>query len=114
MRVSRTSNGRVQSTVGWSERGTATASVLFCRQTGQTIGASAFGAIVNGVLAARLVGMGDLDSVTRALHAGTAPEVARRAVSDAVRTVYLGAGCAAALPFLVLLFLAPRRFPATD
>ncbi|AQW56359.1 MFS transporter [Stenotrophomonas sp. NPDC087984] len=104
----------VQSTVGWTERGTATASVLFCRQTGQTIGASVFGAIVNGVLSARLVGMGDLDSVTRALHAGTAPEAARRAVSDAVRTVYLGAGCAAALAFLVLLFLAPRRFPATD
>ncbi|MEV0640099.1 MFS transporter [Streptomyces sp. NPDC050619] len=101
----------VQSTVGWAERGTTTASVLFCRQTGQTIGAALFGAVANGVLAARLGGASDLDSMTRALDAGTAPEATRRAIADAVHTVYLGAGCAAAVAFLVLLFLAPRRFP---
>ncbi|MDN0200866.1 MFS transporter [Streptomyces sp. S.PNR 29] len=101
----------VQSTVGWSERGTTTASVLFCRQTGQTIGASVFGAVANGVLAARLGGASDLDSVTRALDAGTAPEATRRAIADAVHAVYLGAACAAALAFLVLLVLAPRKFP---
>ncbi|MGW0331189.1 MFS transporter [Streptomyces sp. NPDC003011] len=101
----------VQSTVGWAERGTTTASVLFCRQTGQTVGAAVFGAIANGVLAARLGGAGDLDSVTRALDAGTAPEATRRAIADAVHAVYLGASCAAAVAFLVLLFLAPRRFP---
>ncbi|MEV2213746.1 MFS transporter [Streptomyces sp. NPDC050997] len=101
----------VQSTVGWSERGTTTASVLFCRQTGQTVGAALFGAVANGVLAARLGGAGDLDSVTRALDAGTVPEATRRAIADAVHAVYLGASCAAAVAFLVLLFLAPRRFP---
>ncbi|WP_062645240.1 MFS transporter [Streptomyces maremycinicus] len=101
----------VQSTVGWSERGTTTASVLFCRQTGQTIGASVFGAVANGVLAARLGGAGDLDSVTRALAAGTAPGAVRDAVASAVHAVYLGAACAAALAFLVLLCVAPRRFP---
>ncbi|MFE2265630.1 MFS transporter [Streptomyces griseosporeus] len=101
----------VQSTVGWAERGTTTASVLFCRQTGQTIGASVFGAVANGVLAARLGGAGDLDSVTRAWDAGTAPEAARRAIAAAVHAVYLGAACAAALAFLVLLCVAPRRFP---
>ncbi|MCH0569485.1 MFS transporter [Streptomyces sp. MUM 136J] len=101
----------VQSTVGWTERGTATASVLFCRQTGQTIGASVFGAVANGVLASRLGGAGDLDSVTRAWESGAAPEAARRAIADAVHAVYLGASCAAALAFLALLFVAPRRFP---
>ncbi|MFF5184077.1 MFS transporter [Streptomyces sp. NPDC000345] len=101
----------VQSTVGWSERGTTTASVLFCRQTGQTVGASVFGAVANGVLAARPGGAGDLDSVTRALDAGTAPETVRRAVASAVHAVYLGASCAAALAFVVLLCVAPRRFP---
>ncbi len=101
----------VQSTVGWAERGTTTASVLFCRQTGQTIGAAVFGAVANGVLAARLGGSGDLDSVTRALDAGVAPEATRRAIADAVHAVYLGAAGAAALAFLVLLFLAPRKFP---
>ncbi|MFD0315476.1 MFS transporter [Streptomyces flavalbus] len=102
----------VQSTVGWAERGTATGSVLFCRQTGQTVGAALFGAVANGVLAARLGGAGDLDSVTRGYDAGTAaPEPVRGAIADAVHAVYLGASCAAALAFLVLLFLAPRRFP---
>ncbi|MEU6593042.1 MFS transporter [Streptomyces sp. NPDC046881] len=101
----------VQSTVGWSERGTTTASVLFCRQTGQTLGASLFGAVANGVLAARLGGAGDLDSVTRALDAGTVPEATRRAIADAVHAVYLGAAGAAALAFVVLLLVAPRRFP---
>ncbi|MFI6207104.1 MFS transporter [Streptomyces sp. NPDC051041] len=101
----------VQSTVVWSERGTATASVLFCRQTGQTVGAALFGAVANGVLAARLGGAGDLDAVTRALDAGTASETTRRAVADAVHAVYLGAAGAAVLAFAVLLALAPRRFP---
>ncbi|MFH0519875.1 MFS transporter [Streptomyces sp. M41] len=102
----------VQSTVGWSERGTTTASVLFCRQTGQTVGAAVFGAVANGVLAARLGGASDLDSVTRALDSGgTAPEATRRAIADAVHAVYFGAAGAAALAFLVLLLLAPRRFP---
>ncbi|MFJ4621399.1 MFS transporter [Streptomyces sp. NPDC088812] len=101
----------VQSTVGWSERGTTTASVLFCRQTGQTVGAAVFGAVANGVLAARLGGAGDLDSVTGALASGPAREATRRAVADAVHAVYLGASCAAAVAFAVLLLVAPRRFP---
>ncbi|MCX4906155.1 MFS transporter [Streptomyces sp. NBC_00878] len=101
----------VQSSVGWSERGTATASVLFCRQTGQTIGAALFGAIANGVLASRLGGAGDLDSVTKSLDSGTPDEHVRRAVAEAVHSVYFGAACAAGLAFLVLLLVAPRRFP---
>ncbi|MGW2458819.1 MFS transporter [Streptomyces argyrophyllae] len=104
----------VQSTVGWSERGTTTASVLFCRQTGQTLGASLFGAVANGVLAARLGGAGDLDSVTRALDDGTAAEATRRAIAGAVHAVYLGAAVAAALAFVVLLVVAPRRFPVLE
>ncbi|MGW3648140.1 MFS transporter [Streptomyces sp. NPDC000878] len=101
----------VQSTVGWSERGTATASVLFCRQTGQTIGAALFGAVANGVLASRLGGASDLDSVTRELGTSAAPEATRRAIADAVHAVYFGAAGAAALAFVALLVLAPRRFP---
>ncbi|MFY7568383.1 MFS transporter [Streptomyces sp. WI04-05B] len=104
----------VQSTVGWSERGTTTASVLFCRQSGQTIGAALFGAVANGVLASRLGGAGDLDSVTRALGASVTPEATRRAIADAVHSVYFGAAGAAALAFVVLLVLAPRRFPVLE
>ncbi|WP_432057476.1 MDR family MFS transporter [Streptomyces sp. bgisy022] len=101
----------VQSSVRWEERGTATASVLFCRQTGQTVGAALFGAVANGVLAARLGGSGGLDAVTGSLGDGAVPEATRRAVADAVEAVYLGAAGAAALAFLVLLVLAPRTFP---
>ncbi|MEE1758220.1 MFS transporter [Streptomyces sp. SP18BB07] len=101
----------VQSSVEWEERGTATASILFCRQTGQTLGAAAFGAVANGVLASRLGGSGNLDAVTHGLGTGPAPEPIRAAIADAVRAVYLGAGCAATAALLVLLVAAPRRFP---
>ncbi len=111
----------VQSTVGWAERGTTTASVLFCRQVGQSIGAALFGAIANGVLAARLLDApvdglpGDLDAVARTLEdpgaVSSAAEYLRRAVDAAVDYVYVGAAGAAALALLALITLAPRRFP---
>lgn len=103
----------VQSTVGWSERGTTTASVLFCRQVGQSLGAALFGAVANAVLVSRLGG-GDLDSVARTLDGpgGTAgADTLRRAVDAAVDHVYAGAAAAAGLALLVLLFVAPKRFP---
>ncbi|WP_370748544.1 MFS transporter [Streptomyces sp. MnatMP-M17] len=112
----------VQATVGWSERGTATASILFCRQVGQSVGAAVFGAVANGALASRLddppsPGLPrDLDSVSTALEnpaalTAEALEYLRRAVDAAVDRVYLGAAVAAALALLVLLVLAPKRFP---
>ncbi len=97
----------VQSTVGWAERGTTTASVLFCRQIGQTLGAAAFGAVANGVIAGRLGADTDLDTVART----PGDETVRRAVDAAVEWVHVGAAAAAVLTLLVLLFLAPRRFP---
>ncbi|MFJ1787900.1 MFS transporter [Streptomyces anulatus] len=112
----------VQSTVGWAERGTTTASVLFCRQVGQSIGAALFGAVANGVLAARLLDApvtglpDDLDAVARALEdpgalSAAATDYLRRAVDSAVDHVYIGAAGAAALALLTLITLAPRRFP---
>ena len=112
----------VQSTVGWSERGTTTASVLFCRQVGQSVGAALFGAIANGVLAGRLAkapdpGLAhDLDSVSKALAdpaslSSQAAEYLRRSVDTAVGYVFIGSAAAAALALLVLIFMAPRRFP---
>lgn len=112
----------VQSTVGWSQRGTTTASVLFCRQVGQSIGAALFGAVANGVLAARLLDApvsglpDDLDAVARTLEdpgalSAAATDYLRRAVDTAVDYVYIGAAGAAALALLALITLAPRRFP---
>ncbi|WP_420034050.1 MFS transporter [Streptomyces sp. cg28] len=97
----------VQSTVGWAERGTATASILFYRQIGQTVGAAVFGAVANGVISHRLGAGADLDSVAR----DTGAEPVRRAIDAAVDAVYIGAACAAAVALTVLITLAPRRFP---
>ncbi|MBD0746510.1 transporter [Streptomyces sp. CBMA152] len=112
----------VQSCVGWSERGTATASVLFCRQVGQSVGAALFGAVANATITGRLASVpvaglpSDLDSVSRALaHPGglsvSAVDYLRRSVATAVDHVYVGAALAAVVALLVLLLLAPRRFP---
>ncbi|MFI9121630.1 MFS transporter [Streptomyces bikiniensis] len=109
----------VQSTVPYEERGTTTASVLFCRQVGQSVGAAVFGAVANGVLAARLGGDGDLDALARSLDSPESlspatTDTLRRAVDAAVDYVHLGAAGAAALALLVLLVLAPRRFPVLE
>ncbi|MFJ8887641.1 MFS transporter [Streptomyces sp. NPDC102402] len=115
----------VQSTVGWAERGTTTASVLFCRQVGQSLGAALFGAVANGVLTSGLASSpapglpGDLDAVSHALEdpaalSATAADHLRRAVDTAVDHVFTGAAGAAALALLVLVVLAPRRFPVLD
>ncbi|MFF8280921.1 MFS transporter [Streptomyces lateritius] len=102
----------VQSTVPYEERGTTTASVLFCRQVGQSVGAALFGAVANGVLAAHLGGSTHLDSLAYALD--HADDGLRRAVDAAVGHVFLGAAGAAALALLALLVVAPRRFPVLE
>ncbi|MFJ7998490.1 MFS transporter [Streptomyces sp. NPDC096310] len=112
----------VQSTVGWAERGTATASILFCRLIGQSVGAAVFGAVANSVLSERLASAPtpglpeDVDGVARALEdpaslSAEAAEYLRRAMDTAVDHVYVGAAGAGALALLALLLLAPRRFP---
>lgn len=109
----------VQSSVSWAERGTATASILFCRQIGQSVGAALFGAIANSVLASRLAhapvpGLpDDLDSVSRALAdpgalTAAGADYLRHAVDAATGHVFLFAACAAAASLLVMVFVAPR------
>ncbi|WP_374199195.1 MFS transporter [Streptomyces sp. ISL-44] len=112
----------VQSTVGWAERGTATASVLFSRQVGQSIGAALLAAVANATIAARLIdapvsGLPTaLDDVTKALDqpgllSQAAADYLREAVAAAVDHIFLGATGAAVASLLVLLLMAPRRFP---
>ncbi|MEV1049682.1 MFS transporter [Streptomyces sp. NPDC049887] len=102
----------VESTVRWAERGTTTASVLFCRQVGQSVGAALFGAPADAVPAARLGGAGDPDSVARALADGSSNDRLRHAVATAVDLVFVGAAAAAALALLALLF-APAQVPGS-
>lgn len=112
----------VQATVGWAERGTATASVLFCRQVGQSVGAALLAAVANATLASRLAdaaapGLPDgLDDVAKALERPellppSAAGELRAAVAAAVDHIFLGAAVAALVALLILLLAAPRRFP---
>jgi multidrug resistance protein len=99
----------VQSTVPWSERATATSSVLFCRQVGQVVGAAVFGAVANATLADRLPG-GAPDTLSAALNAHPT-DLLRHAIAAAVTHVYVGAALAGALALVILLTVTPRRFP---
>lgn len=92
-----------QASVERSDRGSATASVLFSRILGQTIGAALFGGIVNIGLADHIGG----DAVTRIMdpalrNAFPAAEIAplMLAIANALRHVFLAAG------FLALVGLA--------
>ncbi|NGN66240.1 MFS transporter [Streptomyces sp. A7024] len=97
----------VQSTVGWAERGTATASVLFNRQIGQSVGAALFGAVANATIGARLAESGaGLNDVAGA----EVSEPVRRAVDAAVDHIFWGAAAAAVLAAVALLW-APKKFP---
>jgi hypothetical protein len=98
-----------QSSVGWAERATATSSILFCRQVGQSIGAALFGAVANATIAHRL---GSAAGSLNDLEGSALTESERQAVASAVGHVFEGAACAAALAVAVLVFVAPRRFPA--
>jgi EmrB/QacA subfamily drug resistance transporter len=114
----------VQSCVPWGERGTATASVLFCRQVGQSIGAVLFAVIANTTIAGRLRDApsrvrghlpSTLDGVARVLdgHRGSTAvrDYLRHAVTASVDHVYVGAAGFALCAVLVLIFIAPKHFP---
>ncbi|MGW6709967.1 MFS transporter [Streptomyces sp. NPDC054956] len=112
----------VQSTVGWAERGTTTASVLFCRNVGQSVGAALLGAVANATIAGRLADApvpglpAHLDDVAKALDqpqllSPDAAEFLRRAVAAAGDHIFAGATLAAVAAALILLLVAPRRFP---
>lgn len=113
----------VQSTVGWNRRGTVTGANIFSRYLGQTLGAAIFGALFNNALRARLIGAPaelraqlpqHVDAVIDALHGAQlslpAQEYLREAIRDATGLVYAGLSVIAVCTLLVL-FVAPRRFP---
>ncbi|WP_042446323.1 MFS transporter [Streptacidiphilus jiangxiensis] len=120
----------VQSSVPWGERGTATASVLFCRQVGQSVGGVVFAVIANATLTGRLHSAPTalrgalpqgLDRTASALlhSSGTglgaaATDYLRHALASAVGHVYLGAAGAAALAVIFLATVTPKRFPIVE
>ena len=100
----------IQDSVGWSERGSATASNIFSRNLGSTLGAAALGAVLNAGLArhgdAAAVGM---DQV-RGLLDGTGlidPGPVRDALGGALHATFW-AVFAVALTTLLLALLVPK------
>ncbi|WP_052443297.1 MFS transporter [Streptacidiphilus neutrinimicus] len=118
----------VQNSVPWHERGTATASVLFCRQVGQSVGGVLFAVVANATLTDRLhsappalrgaLPHGLDETASALLHGsslgGAATDYLRHALATAVGHVYLGAAAAAALAVIFLATVTPRRFPTTE
>jgi EmrB/QacA subfamily drug resistance transporter len=106
----------VQGSVGWSERGIATASSLFTRTIGQTIGAGLAGAILNFGLSRHAPE--SVDALDLLLDAGRresldAQHVARlvEAVASSLHDVYVVAGLLAMITFVIALLLPAGASP---
>lgn len=113
----------MQSVVDWGRRGVVTGSNMFARYLGQSLGAALFGAIFNASLGARLAQApaalqgqvpAHVDGVIGALQAAPPGSAAaaylRAALGGATDDLYVGMSVLAVLMLLVL-FIAPRRFP---
>lgn len=100
----------VQSSVGWGERGVATASNIFSRNLGSTLGAAAFGGVLNVSLAH---GGGhaaiDIDSIRHLLDHGAALADAglRAGLAHALHLTFFAMFVVAVLTFVITTFV-PR------
>ena len=116
----------MQSSVDWGRRGVVTGSHMFSRYLGQSLGAALFGAIFNAALGARLAAAppalaqrlpGGMDAVIGALRSpatdGAVTAYLRASMGAATEALYVGMSVIAVLMLLVL-FVAPRHFPAME
>jgi EmrB/QacA subfamily drug resistance transporter len=97
----------VQDSVGWSERGAATASNVFARNLGSTLGAAALGGLLNWRLASG--GGGSLDAVQRAMAGKTTAALgaSRDALAQGLHLTFWGV-LAAGAATLALTLLVPH------
>jgi hypothetical protein len=106
----------VQGSVGWRERGVATASTLFTRTIGQTIGAGLAGAILNFGISRRAPEFIDaLDLVLEASRRESvdAQHIARvvEAISSSLHDVYVVTGLLAMITLATALLLPAGLSP---
>jgi EmrB/QacA subfamily drug resistance transporter len=117
--LSTTSTVMIQASVDWSKRGSATASNIFSRLLGSTLGAAILGGVLNNSLQRQLEGAGmgnvTLDSMRslleRAAPAGLDPgrfSLLQNALDIGLHHAFLTVTAAAALAFVLTLFL-PRQ-----
>jgi len=105
----------VQGSVGWTERGAATASNIFARNLGSTLGATALGAVFNVGLANAAGGAVDFERIRTLLDgAGSlaADALARGALEASLHLTFWGV-FAIACATLALTLLVPRVAHAT-
>jgi EmrB/QacA subfamily drug resistance transporter len=107
----------VQASVGWSERGAATSSVLFMRTIGQALGAGIAGAILNFSLARAAPAAGETlnQLLEPSLRANLDPQTIAQlshAIASSLHDVYVIAGVLAALT-LALIPLLPAGVSPT-
>jgi EmrB/QacA subfamily drug resistance transporter len=108
----------VQGSVGWSERGVATASTLFSRTIGQTIGAGLAGAILNFGIARYAPGSHDVLELLLEASRRTSLDTPQMtamvdAVASSLHDVYVVAGLLAAVTLATALLL-PKGLRPTD
>lgn len=102
-----------QAAVGWAERGAATASNIFMRQVGQALGTSAFGAVFNLGLYARIPNAGDvvtrmMEPAARSKIPATDITVYATAISASLHWIYLIMVLLGACMFLLAFALPPK------
>jgi hypothetical protein len=86
-----------QSSVEWQTRGVVTGANMFARSVGSAVGVAVFGAVANGVVAARL---GDDHADLGKLPGDV--------LAPAIHDVYYGAAIAAILLVAAVLFMPNR------
>jgi MFS family permease len=104
----------IQDSVGWAERGAATASNVFARNLGSTLGAAALGGLLNWRLASGAAG--SLDDIQQALAGGASSSFAasRHALAAGLHLVFWGvlaAGAATMILALLVPHVEMRRTP---
>jgi EmrB/QacA subfamily drug resistance transporter len=103
----------IQGSIGWNERGVATASFLFLRTIGQSLGAALGGAFLNFGIARHAADAGDtlqklLEPAQRShLDPATVAQLSE-AISGALHDVYVIAGVLAVLTLAMTLLLPAR------
>ena len=97
----------IQGIVGWAERGSVTASFVFSRNLGSTMGATVLGLILNLSLAQRAGGAVGFDQVRQLLdHPGLSADVAVRAALDhGLHLTFIGVLVTAALSLAASLLV---------
>jgi MFS family permease len=106
----------VQTSVGWSERGAATSSVLFMRTIGQALGAGIAGAILNFSLARTVPSAGETlnQLLEPARRASLDPQTIDRlshAIAAALHQVYVIAGLLGAVTLALVVLLPAGASP---